>query len=145
MGAGLIGAGLVMALCYYYAVRYDLPREQAFSLRYLWAKGCEAGWALTLPVIILGGIFGGFVTATEGAGLAVVAALLIGVFVYREISLDRLYPALVDGVNQTAVVMLLVGVLMMVAHIPAIPLWLVGVFYGPKASPPDNRCGPALW
>ena len=38
----------------------------------------DAFWALMLPVIILGGIFGGVVTATEGAALAVVAALLIG-------------------------------------------------------------------
>ncbi|MBL4916576.1 TRAP transporter large permease [Szabonella alba] len=106
---GLLGASLMMAFCYYYAVRYNLPREEAFSLRYLWAKGREAVWALILPVIILGGIFGGFVTATEGAGLAVVAALFIGVFVYREITPSRLYHALVDGVNQTAVVMLLVA------------------------------------
>jgi tripartite ATP-independent transporter DctM subunit len=106
---GLVGASLMMAFCYYYAVRYNLPREEEFSLRYLWAKGKEAVWALILPIIILGGIFGGFVTATEGAGLAVVAALFIGVFVYREISLNRLYAALVDGVNQTAVVMLLVA------------------------------------
>ena len=106
---GLVGASLMMAFCYYYAVRYNLPREEEFSLRYLWAKAKEAVWALILPVIILGGIFGGFVTATEGAGLAVVAALFIGVFVYREISLNRLYAALVDGVNQTAVVMLLVA------------------------------------
>ena len=40
-----------------------------------------------MPVIILGGIFGGVVTATEGAALAVVAALFVGVLVYRELEL----------------------------------------------------------
>lgn len=106
---GLLGAFLLMALSYYFAVRYDLPREDGFSLCRLWAATKDAIWALILPVLILGGIFGGIVTATEGAGLAVLAALLIGGFIYRELSFGKLYHALVDGVNQTAVVMLLVA------------------------------------
>lgn len=106
---GLLGAALLMALSYYFAVRYDLPREEGFSLCRLWHATKEAVWALILPVIILGGIFGGIVTATEGAGLAVLAALLIGGFIYRELNATKLYHALVDGVNQTAVVMLLVA------------------------------------
>ncbi|WP_367714375.1 TRAP transporter large permease (plasmid) [Nitratireductor sp. GISD-1A_MAKvit] len=106
---GVIGGFLLMALSYYFAVRYDLPREAGFSLPRLWETTKDAAWALVLPVIILGGIFGGVVTATEGAGLAVVTALFIGVFIYREIDLGRLYHALVEGVVQTAVVMLLVA------------------------------------
>ena len=106
---GLIGGFSMMVLCWWLAVRYDLPREAGFDLGRLWQKTKEAGWALVLPIIILGGIFGGIVTATEGAGLAVVAALVIGVFVYREIDLKALHHALVEGVIQTAVVMLLVA------------------------------------
>ena len=106
---GLLGAALMMGLCAYFARRYDLPREEAFSLRRLGRATREAGWALILPVVILGGIFGGVVTATEGAALAVVTALFIGAFVYRELNLATLYRAMVDGVVQTAVVMLLVA------------------------------------
>ncbi len=106
---GVLGGFSMMGLCYWYAVRYDLPREEAFSLSRLWVAFKEAGWALTLPVIILGGIFGGIVTATEGAGLAVVAALFIGGFIYREINWKHLRKAMVEGVTQTAVVMLLVA------------------------------------
>ncbi|MGI9537908.1 MAG: TRAP transporter large permease [Desulfocapsaceae bacterium] len=106
---GVLGGFSMMGLCYWYAVRYNLPREEAFSLKRLWTAFKEAGWALTLPVIILGGIFGGIVTATEGAGLAVVAALLIGGFIYREINWTHLRKAMVEGVVQTAVVMLLVA------------------------------------
>ncbi len=98
----------MMGLSYWYAVKFNLPREQAFSLRRLWVSFKEAGWALTLPVIILGGIFSGFVTATEAAGLAVFAALVIGVIIYRELDLKLLHKSLVDGVVQTAAVMLLV-------------------------------------
>ncbi|MDW4499986.1 TRAP transporter large permease [Sulfitobacter sp. D35] len=106
---GLIGGLLLMALCYFFAVRYDLPREEGFDLCRLWHATRDAAWALILPVIILGGIFGGIVTATEGAGLAVLAALVIGLFIYRELDLKHLYTALVDGVLQTATVMLLVA------------------------------------
>lgn len=106
---GVLGGFSMMGLCYWYAIRFDLPREAAFSLRKLWVAFKEAGWALTLPVIILGGIFGGIVTATEGAGLAVVAALIIGGFIYREINWTHLRKAMVEGVTQTAVVMLLVA------------------------------------
>ncbi|WIX34026.1 TRAP transporter large permease [Salinicola sp. JS01] len=106
---GLIGAMGLAGACYYYAVKYDLPREAAFSLTTLRKAFREAFWALLLPVIILGGIFGGFVTATEGAGIAVLAALLIGGLVYRELNLRILYRAVIEGVVQTAVVMLLVA------------------------------------
>ncbi|MFN3615712.1 MAG: TRAP transporter large permease [Rubrimonas sp.] len=106
---GLIGGFLMMLLCYWFAVRYDLPRDEAFSLSRLWTATREAGWALIIPFIILGAIFGGVVTATEGAGLAVLAALFIGVVIYREVSLTKLHHALIEGVMQTAVVMLLVA------------------------------------
>jgi C4-dicarboxylate transporter, DctM subunit len=106
---GFIGAAGLMALSYWFAVRYDYPVEEVFRLRRVWETFKDAAWAFLLPIIILGGIFGGFVTATEGAGLAVAASLFIGVVVYRELDLRHLYRALVDGAVQTAVVMLLVA------------------------------------
>ncbi len=106
---GLLGGFLMLCLCYWFAVRYDLPREDQFSLPRLWRAFIDAGPALLLPVVILGGIFGGIVTATEGAGLAVVTALVIGAFWYREIHLHELHSALLEGVTQTAAVMLLVA------------------------------------
>jgi C4-dicarboxylate transporter, DctM subunit len=62
-----------------------------------------------LPIIILGGIFGGVVTATEGAALAVLASLFIGLVIYRELDLAHLRAAVMEGGVQTAVVMLLVA------------------------------------
>jgi C4-dicarboxylate transporter, DctM subunit len=106
---GLIGAAGLMAVSYWFAVRYDYPVEEVFQLRRVWATFKDAAWAFLLPIIILGGIFGGVVTATEGAGLAVLAALIIGVFVYRELDWRHLHRALIDGAVQTAVVMLLVA------------------------------------
>jgi TRAP-type C4-dicarboxylate transport system permease large subunit len=91
------------------AVRYDYPVEEVFRLKRVAHTLKEAAWAFLLPFIILGGIFGGFVTATEGAGLAVVAALFIGGVIYRELDWNHLKTAVIDGAVQTAVVMLLVA------------------------------------
>ena len=106
---GLLGGGLLMAVTWVLAVRYDLPRAKGFDLCLVWRSFRDAIWALGLPVIILGGIFSGLVTATEGAGLAVVAALAIGLLIYRDLDLSQLRTAMLDGVSQTGVVMLLVA------------------------------------
>jgi len=105
---GLLGGLSMMALCYWIAVRRGYPVEEVFQLKRVWQTFKEASLALLLPLIILGGIFGGFVTATEGAGLAVVAAVFIA-FWYREMNWRLLWHAVIDGAAQTAVVMLLVA------------------------------------
>jgi len=106
---GILGGGLMMLVAYMLARKHDFPREEAFRLQRVATTFREAGWALTLPLIILGGIFSGWVTATEGAGLAVVASILIGGLVYRELDWVLLRKAMLEGGQQTAVVMLLVA------------------------------------
>jgi C4-dicarboxylate transporter, DctM subunit len=106
---GIIGGFGLMAVSYYFARRYNLPREDRFSGRRVLQAFKEASWALLLPIIILGGIFGGVVTATEGAALAVCAALFIGLFIYRDLDFTHLKAAILEGGVQTAVVMLLVA------------------------------------
>ncbi len=105
---GLLGAFGLMGMAYYFARRYNLPREEAFDAGRLWRTLMEALPAFTLPVIILGGIFGGFVTATEAAGLAVLAALVVSAW-YSNMDFGHLKRAMIDGGVQTAVVMLLVA------------------------------------
>jgi C4-dicarboxylate transporter DctM subunit len=77
----------MMALCYWYAKRHNYPVEEVFQWKKVKSTFKDAAWAFLLPVIILGGIFGGLVTATEGAALAVLAALFIGGVIYRELDL----------------------------------------------------------
>lgn len=105
---GLLGALGLMGVAYMMARRYDLPVEEAFNIQRLKSTFIDAAPAFSLPVIILGGIFGGLVTATEAAGLAVLAAILVGLY-YREVNLRELKNAMLDGGMQTAVVMLLVA------------------------------------
>lgn len=106
---GIIGGFGLMAMAYALARRYNLPREEAFSWQRVRTTAREALWAFLLPIIILGGIFGGVVTATEGAALAVVAALFVGLAIYRELNIGHLRQAIIEGGVQTAVVMLLVA------------------------------------
>lgn len=106
---GVLGGGLMMLVAYGLARKHDFPREEAFRLKRVVQTFREAGWALLLPVIILGGIFSGLVTATEGAGLAVVASIVIGGGIYRELDWPLLRRAMLEGGQQTAVVMLLVA------------------------------------
>ncbi len=106
---GLLGGLGLMGMAYYFARRYNLPVEEKFQWARVRRTFREAFWAFTLPLIILGAIFGGVVTATEGAALAVVAALFIGVVIYRELDLPHLKAAMIEGGVQTAVVMLLVA------------------------------------
>lgn len=105
---GILGGFLLMGLAYRFAVRYNYPVEETFQLKRVWKTFKDAALAFLLPVIILGGIFGGLVTATEGAGLAVVAALVIGL-IYGELEWKHLKQAIIAGGVQTAVVMLLVA------------------------------------
>ena len=106
---GVLGGLSMMAVTYVLAVRRNCPVEEVFQLRRVWTTFREAGWALALPLIILGGIFGGWVTATEGAGLAVVAALVIGGLIYRELNWTTIRRGMVEAGTQTAIVMLLVA------------------------------------
>ncbi|MEO1679649.1 MAG: TRAP transporter large permease [Pseudomonadota bacterium] len=105
---GLLGAAGLMFVAYIFARRYNLPTEEAFNTKRLRETFIDALPAFSLPIIILGGIFGGFVTATEAAGLAVIAALIVSAW-YRNLDLRHLRRAMLDGGIQTAVVMLLVA------------------------------------
>jgi len=105
---GLIGAVGLMLVAYAFAVKYNLPTEEAFNTKRLKATFIDALPTFLLPVIILGGIFGGFVTATEAAGLAVLASIGLSAY-YREVNFKRLKIAMLEGGMQTAVVMLLVA------------------------------------
>jgi len=105
---GFMGGFGLMMVAYIFARKYDFPVEEAFNLKRLRQTFIEALPTFLLPIIILGGIFGGFVTATEAAGLAVLVSIGIGVW-YRETNLKELYTAMLDGGMQTAVVMLLVA------------------------------------
>ncbi len=98
----------------------------------------QAGWALAMPVIILGGIYGGVFTPTEASAVAVFYALIVGVVIYREIGLKDLYAILRKSVISSAVIMFIIAnaglfaFLITRAGVPeAIGKWLEAVLQSP--------------
>lgn len=69
----------------------------------------EAKWALLVPIIILGGIYGGVFTPTEAAAVGVIYGFVIGVFVHKELKLKDLYKVIAGSALTSATVILIVG------------------------------------
>ncbi len=69
----------------------------------------QASFALMMPVIILGGIYGGIFTPTEASAVAVFYALVVGLFVYRELSFRDVYMVLRKSVTSSAVIMFIIA------------------------------------
>ena len=98
----------------------------------------QAGWALLMPVIILGGIYGGVFTPTEASAVAVFYALVIGVVIYREIKIKDLFAILRKSAISSAVIMFIIAnaglfaFLITRAGVPdAIGRWLESVLQSP--------------
>ncbi len=86
-------------------------RRQTFAgFRDIWRSFCDGFFALMAPVILLGGMFGGFVTPTEAAAVATLYALLLGLVVYRTLDIRALPRILVESAETTGLVMALVMV-----------------------------------
>ena len=88
-----VGPALVLtALMSVYAILHNRKfREGRWNIRELTTSFRRGLWALMMPVLILGGIYSGYFTATESAAVAVVYAILVEVFVYREMGFSELY------------------------------------------------------
>ena len=106
---GVLFGGAMMTITYVLATIRHYPIEQKFLLRELIRTFVAALPSFCVPLVILGGIFGGIFTATESAGVGVVAALIVGFFVHRELEIRELPRLLIDAALQTAVVMLIVA------------------------------------
>jgi len=107
---GLILGLSMMGLSYYLALRRNYPRDDTpFSLARLGRSFKSAGPALLAPLIILGGILGGVFTPTEAAVVAVFYALLVGLFVYRELKWADLIDILISSGVTTAVLLLIIA------------------------------------
>jgi tripartite ATP-independent transporter DctM subunit len=105
---GLLMAGFLMVMVSELARRRNMPRHAFPGLGGLWLAYRRAHWALMTPVILFGGMIAGIFTPTEAAGVATVYALILGLFVYRDFSLDDLPRLIVDTVETTGVVLALV-------------------------------------
>ena len=69
----------------------------------------DAKWALLVPVIILGGIYGGIMTPTEAAAVAALYGLIVGIFIYKELNLKSLCRCCIDATKTSSVIILLMA------------------------------------
>ena len=111
MGAGLIITALLVGR------KMDLKRQPKASSAQRWKAFRDAFWGLLMPIIILGGIYGGIFTPTEAAAVAVVYGLVIGVFVYKTVKLTDLKSILIDSASTTATIMFITACASLFAYV----------------------------
>ncbi|PHQ27213.1 C4-dicarboxylate ABC transporter permease [Marinobacter guineae] len=102
MGLGLATIAIVQAY------RRNYPRGTELSVATIWKTFRSASWGLATPLIILGGIFSGVFTPSEAAVVAVNYALLVSLFIYRDLNLADVYRILIRSAITTSVIMLVI-------------------------------------
>ena len=106
---GIMIAVAEMGMVYWYAVRRNYPKGDRFSLKRLWKEFRASFLSLLTVVVILGGILGGIFTATEAGAFAALYALLISVFVYKELTWKQVWEIMCDTAKQSGCILMLVG------------------------------------
>ena len=95
----------------------DLKSMPKTSGKEKWDAFKDAFWGLMMPVIILGGIYGGIFTPTEAAAVSAVYGLFVGVFVYRKIKLKEFWAILIDSASTTATIMFITAAASLFAYV----------------------------
>ena len=111
MGAALIITALLIGR------KLKLESLPKASWRERWIAFKEAFWGLLMPVIILGGIYGGIFTPTEAAAVSVVYGLFVGVFIYKTVRIKELWAIIIDSASTTATVMFITAAASMFAYV----------------------------
>ena len=104
----LMGTALVCASLWV-TRKSQLTRLEKASASERWNSFKDAFWGLLMPVIILGGIYGGIFTPTEAAAVSAVYGLFVGIFIYRTLRIRELLAIIIDSGKQTGAVMWTVG------------------------------------
>ena len=138
VGPGLLIGGALMLFVYLWCKWKGWGKNDGDGRLGVGRATVQAGWALLMPVIILGGIYGGIFTPTEASAVAVAYALVVGTVIYREIGLGDIYGILKKSVISSSVIMFIIAnaglfaYLITRAGVPdAIGVWLKEVLQSP--------------
>ncbi len=108
--AGFMIVIVLVCLCYYLSYKENWPKDEGkISLKHFAISSVRALPAAFLPVLILGGIYSGIQTPTESAATAVVYAFLVGVFLYKEISLKDIPTIVLNSAKGSAMILFILG------------------------------------
>ena len=105
----LMGLALVIVVMMEARKRNIQPTQKKATGKERWDAFKDAFWGFLMPVIILGGIYGGVFTPTEAAAVSVVYGLFVGVVIYREVSMKDLWDIIIDSAKTTGGIMLIVA------------------------------------
>ena len=105
---GLLVAAALMITVAIYAHKRNYPKGPKPTIKRIWAAFKEAFWALLTPVILFAGIFSGIFTPTEAAAVAAFYALVLGLFIYKELRVKDLPKVFLATCETTGVVLALV-------------------------------------
>ena len=123
MFMGGILPGIMMGLALVIIIMIEVrrkglpPSRERATWGERWKSFRTAFWGFLMPVIILGGIYGGIFTPTEAAAVSVVYGLIVGLFIYREVKIKDLYDLLVDSGKTTGGIMLIIGAASLFSYI----------------------------
>jgi len=135
---GLMMGSFLIAAWWWIARKHKLPAMARVAWGARMRALVQSFWAMMMPVIILGGLKGGIFTPTEAAVVAAVYALIVSMFVYREMTWARLYEVFLAAGKTTAVVMFLCGAATVTAYmitLADLPNMLADSFSGVMGSP----------
>lgn len=116
---GMFMAAILMGWIAYSAHKRDFPREQAITWAALGVVSFSALLPMTMPLIMIGGIYGGFFTPTEAAAAAGFYALILSVLVYKAIGWIRFYRIVIDSAKITTIVATIIIGSFLFSHIMA--------------------------
>jgi C4-dicarboxylate transporter DctM subunit len=114
---GLISAAMMGVYVYFYSKkngyvdRVPMPRDEKIK------KTIYAIPALLVPVVVLGGLYGGFVTLTETAALSAVVAIVLALFVYREVKPGDFLQVMTHAVRSAAAIMIIIAMALAFGHL----------------------------
>jgi len=97
--------------------RNRIQREPRASLGEALTAVRKSGWALSLPVLVLGGMYAGVFTATEAAAIGALVATLVAVFIYRNVGARQIWEAAMDASKTSAMLFMIVGGASVFAHV----------------------------
>ena len=105
----LMGVALVIVVMVEARRKGIQPAQKKATAKERWDAFKDAFWGFLMPIIILGGIYGGIFTPTEAAAVSVVYGLFVGMVIYREVKLKDLFDLCVDSAKTTGGIMLIVA------------------------------------
>ena len=108
-GPGLLMGGILIAIALVQAWKRNYPKGAGISIKNVLVTFLRAVPGLIMPAIILGGIFSGYFTASEAAAVAVVYAMLVSFFVYRDMTPAKLYEIMKGSAKTSAVIMIIIA------------------------------------